>query len=94
MREFFQAPSEILSEPVGQLVIAAAGLAVVVAVAVYIGGKLRDKRRRQGLTADEMMTKFRESHSQGDLSDEEFRSIKVTLADRLESELRDTGETG
>lgn len=94
MREFFQTPGEFLSEPVGQLVIVAAVLAVLVAVAVYIAGKLRAETRGKGPSASEMLSKFRESHSQGDLSDEEFREIKVSLADRLESELRDTGETG
>jgi hypothetical protein len=33
-------------------------------------------------------------HSQGEISDAEFRTIKTTLADRLRDELNDNGEKG
>ena len=41
-----------------------------------------------------MLTKFRDLHSKGELSDEEFRTIKTKLADQLRAELKDTDETG
>ena len=36
----------------------------------------------------------RELHSQGELSDEEFRTIKTNLATQLQDELNDNGEKG
>jgi hypothetical protein len=39
------------------------------------------------------MTNFRELHAQGELSDEEYRTIKAVLAERFEQELNSTDET-
>jgi uncharacterized membrane protein len=53
-------------------------------------------RRFRGGAADDrqeastMLTKFREIHSRGGLSDEEYRTIKTKLAVQLDSELSDT----
>jgi uncharacterized membrane protein len=44
--------------------------------------------------ASDLLTNFRESHSRGELSDEEFRTIKTLLKTRLEDELKDTSDTG
>ena len=65
--------------------------------AVYVIEK-RPRRsvqdEQQEPTASELMSKFRELHSRGELSDAEFRTIKTTLAARLQEELKDNGETG
>ena len=37
----------------------------------------------------ELLTKFRELHGRGSLSDDEYRTIKTTLARQLDAELRD-----
>ncbi len=37
--------------------------------------------------ASELMSNFRELHSQGGLSDEEYRTIKAMLAQQVENEL-------
>jgi uncharacterized membrane protein len=77
-----------------ELVIWAALLGIAVAVAYYVIGKVRTPPAQREPTASELMSKFRESHSQGGLSDEEFRTIKTTLAGRMQEELKDNGETG
>jgi len=63
-------------------------------VAIYIIGKIRAESAQQEPTASELISKFRDLHAKGELSDEEFRTIKTTLAARLQQELKDNGETG
>jgi hypothetical protein len=41
-----------------------------------------------------MISKIRESHSRGELSDEEFRTIRATLDARFLEELKDDGQRG
>jgi uncharacterized membrane protein len=76
------------------LVIWIAVMAAAVAVAIYVIGKVRGKAIQQEPGPSELMSKFRELHSQGELTDAEFRTIKTTLAAQLQEELRDNGETG
>ncbi len=76
----------LLQMNVDTLVILAAGLAAVIAVGIYVIGKVRGEAAQQELGASELMSKFRELHSRGDLSDEEFRTIKTNLAAELQEE--------
>lgn len=85
---------QILTIPGAELVIWATIGAMLIAVAFYVVGKIRPKSVQQEPTASELMSKFRELHSKGVLSDAEFRTIKTTLAVHLHDELKDTGETG
>ena len=85
---------QLLRARLEELIVSAAILAALVAVAAYVVGLIRAKTAQQEPTASELMSKLRESHSRGELSDEEFRTIKTTLAARLEEELRGKGETG
>jgi len=41
----------------------------------------------------ELLTNFREMHSKGELTDEEFRTIKAKLSIKLKEELRDSDDT-
>ena len=77
-----------------QLVLGVAALAIFVAIGIYLAGKIRAKAVQKEPPASELLTKFREMHSRGVLSDEEFRTIKTTLTERLQTELRDKDETG
>ncbi|NLY02804.1 MAG: hypothetical protein GXY83_42670 [Rhodopirellula sp.] len=86
--------AELWNDPVAQLVFWGAVFATVVAVAVYVLGKIRGESVQQEPTASEMLSKFRELHARGGLSDTEFRTIKTNLAARLKDELKDNGETG
>jgi uncharacterized membrane protein len=43
--------------------------------------------------ASELLTKFREMHGRGSLSDDEYRTIKTKLARELEDELRNNDQT-
>ena len=79
---------------VQQLLLGVAGLAMLVATGIYFAEKIRAKAVQKEPAASELLTKFREMHSRGVLSDEEFRTIKTTLTERLQTELRDKDETG
>jgi uncharacterized membrane protein len=85
---------EILNDPIAEIVIWLAVLAVVVAVGFYVIGKIRSDSVQKEPGPSEMISKFRDLHAKGELSDAEFRTIKTTLAARLQEELKDNGETG
>ena len=40
------------------------------------------------------MSKFRDLHSRGGLTDAEYRTIKTTLAVQLKQQLKDNGDKG
>jgi uncharacterized membrane protein len=44
-------------------------------------------------SASELLTKFRELHARGGLSDDEYRTIKTKLAGQLDVQLKDNNET-
>jgi len=77
-----------------KLILWGALLAVLVATLAYVIAKLRAEPAQQEPTASEMLSKFRELHSRGELSDEEFRTIKTTLAAQFQEELKGDGEKG
>ncbi len=69
-------------------------LAMLIALAVYLLGRFRGRAEDDQPAASELLTKFREVHTRGGLSDEEFRTIKTLLAQKLQDELKDTGDKG
>ena len=69
-------------------------LMTVVAIACYVTEKIRPKTVQKERLAGQWLSKCRDLHSQGELSDEEFRTIKTTLATELQDELRGKGEKG
>ena len=84
----------LLEAGVESLVLWVAVLAAMIAVAFYVIDKVRGKSVQHEPKASELMSKFRELHSRGELSDAEFRTIKTALAAQLQEELKDNGETG
>ena len=84
----------IFEEPIAELVFWAAIGAIGIAVGAYLIGRIRAEPAQQEPDASELMSKFRDLHSKGELTDAEFRTIKTTLAARFEEELKDNGETG
>jgi uncharacterized membrane protein len=81
------------AEP-GWIVLWVAILAVLVTIGWYIIGKIRPKSAQKERPANDWLAKCRELHSQGVLSDEEFRTIKTNLAKQLQDELNDNGKKG
>jgi uncharacterized membrane protein len=71
-----------------------AGLAVLLAIAYYVLGVIRPKPSQKEPQASRWLSKFRELHDEGGLSDEEFREIRTTLGAQLRDELSDNDEKG
>lgn len=78
---------EFLDRPAPKIVIGIALVAVLCAIGAYGIGRVRRALRDGGPDASDLMTNFRELHSRGELSDEEYRTIKATLAERLRRQL-------
>ncbi len=86
--------SELLQRPETRLVILAAVTAALAAVGIYVVAKVRRSFVESGPTANDLITNFRELHSEGELSDEEYRTIKATLAARLQQQLKGRNQAG
>ena len=65
-----------------------------IAVGIYVVLRLRESAEEDRPPASELLTKFRDLHSRGELTDEEFRTIKTKLIEQLREELNDTDEKG
>ncbi len=79
----------LLRSGIEELVLGLAGLAILIALAVYVLAKIRPHSAQHEHDAHQWMAKFRELHSQGGLSDEEYRTIKGTFNKQLRQELDD-----
>jgi uncharacterized membrane protein len=85
--------SNFFSHP---LMLAAVWFAVILGL---LAAAIVGLRRWRGDAADdqpatsELITKFRELHARGGLSDDEYRTIKTKLATQLDSELRGNDNT-
>ena len=82
--------AEFLATPLSSVILLLAVTAAAVAVGVYVIGKVRASLGDADVPSSEMLTKFEDLHSQGELSDAEYRTIKAMLAERLERELNST----
>jgi len=71
-----------------------ATIGVLVAIGAYIVSKWRGANEEHQIGANELLTNFREMHSQGVLSDEEYRNIKAKLGRELRNELNGSDKTG
>ncbi len=84
--------AEFLATPLASVVLLLALTAVLVAVGVYVIAKVRAGLGSREPGASVWLTKFRELYAEGELSDDEFRTIKANLSKRLEHELNDTNK--
>lgn len=82
---------EFVQTPLAQAVLMLAGLSALVMVGIYVVDKVRRGIRDSRPEVQDVMTNFRELHSQGELSDEEYRTIRAMLSPRLDDELTDKG---
>jgi uncharacterized membrane protein len=69
-------------------------MAAIVGVGVVILLRFRDASGKKENEVGQSLSKFREMHSRGDLSDEEFRTIKAKLAAEVRQELKESDEPG
>ncbi|HUY90135.1 MAG TPA: hypothetical protein VMV10_15465 [Pirellulales bacterium] len=86
--------TELLQRTETRLLILTAVVAALIAVGIYVVAKVRRSFMQSGPAASDLITNFRELHSQGELSDEEYRNIKAMLAARLQNQLKGRSEEG
>jgi hypothetical protein len=79
---------DFLESAAAQWVITLAMLAALVAVGVYAVQRARQAIQDRGPTPSDLLSDFRELHSRGTLSDEEYKTIKTTLAPSLQKQQR------
>ena len=77
-----------------RVVIWLGALAALATIIWYVVEKIRSKSAQKEPSASQWLSKYRELHSKGELSDEEFRTIKTNLALQRHRELNDDGEEG
>ena len=85
---------DLLRASAAQAVLLFAAVLALVAFLVFVASKLRGGAEEDQPLSSELLTKFRELHAKGDLSDEEYRTIKTKLATQLQQELKDSKEPG
>lgn len=88
MRLFEADPEQIF------LLLGLAAVAVFAILGAHVAKKIRSGSAQQEQTATDLLSKFREMHSRGVLSDAEFRTIKTALGTQLRDQLKDKDEKG
>jgi uncharacterized membrane protein len=86
--------SEFMDHPLARAAVLMAAIFLTTALGLAVVRKLRGRAGRDKHQSSELLTKFRELHAQGGLSDEEYRTIKTKLAAQLQIELSDNSGTG
>ncbi|HUY34961.1 MAG TPA: hypothetical protein VMV69_19595 [Pirellulales bacterium] len=86
--------TEILQTPAARLVLWLTVGAILLVLGLYAVSKVREGNDEKRVGANELLSNFRELHSQGELSDDEYRTIKTMLAARVQQELKDKGDEG
>lgn len=84
---------EFLATPEAQLVIWTAILASLLALGIYVIGKFRPGEEEDRFGTSDLITNFRELHALGQLTEDEFRTIKTKLAGRLQDEVQPHDES-
>ena len=85
---------DFVTDPLMKSALLVAAVLLLVAVGIYAVRIWRGSDGNDQLSASDLLTKFREMHAKGNLSEKEFRTIKTKLTPRIESELKDNDETG
>jgi uncharacterized membrane protein len=85
---------EFLTSPLAWVVVLFAAMGMMIAVGVYLASRFRGTEEDGRLGANELLSKFREMHSQGELSDAEYRTIRAKLEAAFQHESRDSDRPG
>ncbi|HEX3658781.1 MAG TPA: hypothetical protein VHV55_23515 [Pirellulales bacterium] len=78
---------DYLGNPGPRVIFWVALTAVLCALGMYAIAGIRRAFRESAPDASGLITNFRDLHGRGELSDEEYRTIKATLAERLRRQL-------
>lgn len=78
---------EFLTSTPAQVVIWSTVLVVLLIAGFYIVQRFRNPADDAGLSANELLTSFRQMHEGGQLNAAEFRNIKTVLKPKLQDEI-------
>ena len=78
---------EFLESARTRIIILTALVAALLVIGIYIIGRVRRALSASGPTHSDLLTNFRDLHARGELSEEEFRTIKSMLGERMHEEL-------
>jgi uncharacterized membrane protein len=84
---------ELFSHPLLKAALWFAVIFLLLALAATALRKWRGSAADDQQDASELLTKFRDIHRRGGLSDDEYRTIKTKLATRTDAELNHNKET-
>ena len=84
---------ELFRHPLSQAALWFAAIFALSALAIVALRRWRGGAYQAQPSASELLTKFRELHGQGGLSDDEYRKIKTKLATQIEAEIKDNDQT-
>ncbi|MCS7237919.1 MAG: hypothetical protein NZ899_06570 [Thermoguttaceae bacterium] len=84
---------EFFSEPVAELILATAGLIILILVGLYVLSKLRGEIRDRGNPSVDLLAEFRELREKGLLTEKEYESIRANLTARAGIRPRNVGES-
>jgi uncharacterized membrane protein len=85
--------TELFRHPLSQAALWFAVIFALSAIVILVLRRWRGGSYDAQPSASELLTKFRELHAQGGLSDDEYRTIKTKLAGKLDNRLKDNNET-
>ena len=83
------AMTELFRHPLSQAALWFAAIFALLALAIVVVRRFRGGAADDQPGANELLTKFRELHARGGLSDDEYRTIKTKLATQVEAELNE-----
>ena len=84
---------DLFRHPLLQAALWFASILILLAFAILFVRRWRGDAANDQQDASELLTKFRELHLRGGLSDDEYRTIKTKLATRHEAELNNTKDS-
>jgi uncharacterized membrane protein len=86
---------EFLRSTPAQAVIWVAVLSIVSCIAIYVVKRIReDNEADDEATSNQMLTRFRGMHDDGEITQTEFKRIKSVLGGRLQQELDSNDSEG
>jgi uncharacterized membrane protein len=85
--------AELFRHPLSQAALWFAAILALLALAVVVVRSLRGDAAEDRPTSNELLTKFREIHLRGGLSDDEYRTIKTKLAGKIDIERNNQDKT-
>jgi hypothetical protein len=85
--------TSLFRHPLAQAALWFAVIFALSALAVIALRRWRGSASGAQLKPSQLLTKFRELHGRGTLSDDEYRTIKTKLARQLDAELKENDKT-